>query len=333
MSWRGTYHPPHSADKLDAELTLVDQVVRLETMHGHYEWPLSVISVSVPLGNLPMVITFPEGQTFTSDESLSLANALGGARKGRVVHWLEQHWLAILASLLVVVGLVILLFSHGLPALSRGLVPLVPDEVPRQIGQKTRDTLDEHMLSPTQLSQSTQVRVQQQFDTLVAQLPTLPVEPRLLFRQWEDTANALALSDGTVIVTDSLVNLAETPEQLNSILLHEIGHLAHQHTLKSLIRATLISTTVALLTGESTGLADNLLGGGVFLLTQGYSRDDEREADTYANRHMVAIYGNAKAMKTMFERLSKANSDATPLEWLSTHPGIQERIDAIESSP
>ncbi|OOE87935.1 hypothetical protein BZG73_01290 [Salinivibrio siamensis] len=332
MSWRGIYHPPHSATKLDAELTLADRHVYITTEQGEHAWPLVDMDVSVPVGNLPLVLTFPDGQTFIPDESQSLATALGPSRRGKWLHWLEQHKLAILASLLVVVLLVVLLFSHGLPALSRSLVPWVPDEVSRQIGQQTQETLDEHMLAPTELSQATQVQVQQQFDALVGQLPTLPVEPRLEFRQWEGTANALALSDGTIIVTDALVALADTPAQLNSILLHEVGHLAYQHSLKSLVRAALISTTVALLTGESTGLADNLLGGGVFLLTQGYSRDDEREADAYAQQHMTAIYGNANVMKVMFERLGEANNTGKQLEWLSTHPGMKARIEAIENA-
>ncbi|SIO06406.1 M48 family metallopeptidase [Salinivibrio sp. ES.052] len=332
MSWRGVYHPPHSATKLNAELTLGDRHVHVTTEQGEHVWSLADMDVSVPVGSLPLVLTFPERDTFIPDESQSLADALGPYRKGKRLHWLEQHKLAILASLLVVVLLVVLLFSHGLPALSRGLVPLVPDEVPNQIGQKTRDALDEHMLLPTQLSEQTQDRVQQQFDGLVEQLPALPLKPSLVFRQWEGTANALALSDGTIIVTDALVALADTPEQLDSILLHEIGHLAHQHSLKSLIRATLLSTTVALLTGESTGLADNLLGGGVFLLTKGYSRDDEREADAYARQHMTTIYGDATAMKAMLKRIGKSNSSGEQLEWLSTHPGMKARIEAIQSA-
>lgn len=333
MSWRGFCHPPNSASKLDAELTLLpQQQIRLSSEAGSQEWPLSRVDLTPSLGQLPLTLTFPDGHQFIPQDSPALEAALKGARRGTRLHWLERHWLATGGSLLAVALLVVLMFSHGLPGLSRALVHLLPEAVAVHVGVQTLATLDEHLLQPSALSEARQRELQQQFAGLVAQVPPTPVSPRLLLRRWEAGPNALALSDGTIVVMDSLVALAETPAQLNSILLHEVGHLEHQHVMTSLVRSALISTVVALLTGESTGLADNLLGGGVFILTQGYSRSDETQADTYAMRQMQRVYGSVWPMQQMFERLEAATKGEGGPEWLSTHPGMQQRLEAIAAA-
>lgn len=61
-----------------------------------------------------------------------------------------------------------------------------------------------------------------------------------MFRSWPHGPNAFALSDGTVIVLDSLVEMATTPAELDSILLHEVGHVYHQHVMESVVQSALI---------------------------------------------------------------------------------------------
>ncbi|UXI00939.1 M48 family metallopeptidase [Photobacterium sp. TY1-4] len=333
MSWRGFCHPPNSASKLDAELTLLpQQQLRLCCDAGSWDWPISRVDMTPSLGRLPLTLTFPDGHQFIPQDSQALAAALKGARRGNRLHWWERHWLAIGGSVLAVALLMVLMFSHGLPGLSRVLVHLLPEAVAAHVGEQTLAALDEHLLQPTALSEARQQELHQQFVTLVAQVPPTPVVPRLQLRRWEAGPNALALSDGTIVVMDSLVTLADTPAQLNSILLHELGHLEYQHVMTSLVRSALISTAVALMTGESTGLADNFLGGGVFILTQGYSRADEAEADTYALAQMQRVYGSVTPMQQMFERLEAATAWKDGPEWLSTHPGMQHRLDAIAAA-
>jgi|GEM_PF-1479320 len=54
---------------------------------------------------------------------------------------------------------------------------------------------------------------------------------QLRFREmpgWDDDtqiANAFALPSGDILVTDRLMEMAGKPEELDAILLHEIGHV------------------------------------------------------------------------------------------------------------
>jgi predicted Zn-dependent protease len=98
--------------------------------------------------------------------------------------------------------------------------------------------------------------------------------------------------------------------------------------MQALVRSSLLSVTVALLTGESSGVIDNLAGAGVFLFDSGYSREAEQEADRYAAAQMRHLYGSTEAMRQMFERLKLEGDGGLP-EWLSTHPDIDSRIEAV----
>lgn len=129
------------------------------------------------------------------------------------------------------------------------------------------------------------------------------------------------------MLLDELVLLAKTPEQLDSIILHELGHVHHRHMLKRLVHSSVLSIGVALLTGESSGVVDNLVGIGVFTLSNGQSRDAEQEADQYAKQAMQAIYGSSEPLAEMFELFQQQETIEVPA-WLSTHPDLEQRIDA-----
>mgnify|MGYP000604434010 FL=1 len=153
---------------------------------------------------------------------------------------------------------------------------------------------------------------------------------QLVFRSSELGANAFALSAGTIIVLDDLVRLTTTEEQLDSILLHELGHVQHQHVMKVLVRSSLLSVTVAALTGESSGIIDNLTGLGVFVANNGQSQDAEREADSFASYSMIELHGSNQAMIEMFELLGKDSDGHAELPtWLSSHPELGERIESL----
>lgn len=156
---------------------------------------------------------------------------------------------------------------------------------------------------------------------------------RLLFRSSELGANAFALSHSTIIILDDLVALTETQRQLDGILLHELGHLEYQHGMKAIVRSSLLSLSVALLTGESSGVIDNLAGIGVFVANNGQSQQAEREADRYASDSMWQIHGTNKPMIEMFELLQGSSDHVTELPaWFSTHPELTKRINALKSA-
>lgn len=326
----GICYPPRSSNRQTASLAFLPQGrIRLESKQGQHECLLSELTISEPLGSVPRKVTFPDGTQFIADDQRMLE---GGLRpgKGRWLNRVEQNIPMIAASLAAIVVVCVLLLSHGVPWLTGSLVRVMPDQVSQAVGEHVLATLDDHLLEPTALSRNQQVSITTRFEQAAIALPSLSVQPRLVFRRWGNGPNAMALSDGTVIVFDSLVGLAETPEQLDSVILHELGHIHHQHVMKSLVRSTLLSAAVAVMTGESTGLIDVFSGVGVFLVTQGYSRDAEEEADQFAAEQMLRLHGSVVPMQQMYELLKAAVGESEMPGWLSTHPKLEDRIKVIE---
>ncbi|MGF1725235.1 M48 family metallopeptidase [Photobacterium nomapromontoriensis] len=328
---QGFCHPPRRSEKQPASVTVLsDGQIQLVTEQGQQTLPLIAITISEPLGSLPIKLVFPCGLQFIPDDSMQLERALR-ARKWAWLHRTERSWALILGSLLATALLCVMFITHGIPLVTKGIVTVMPSQVSVAVGDHVLKVLDKHMLEPSELSVARQAEIKHRFNDMTVRLAPLPVAPKLLFRQWGDGPNAIALSNGSIIVFDSLVELAEQPAQLDSILLHELGHIDHQHIMKSLVRSTLWSVSVAVIIGETSGLIDVLSGAGVFLVTQGYSRTAEQEADTYAAKWMRHLYGTVTPMQQMFERLQGFVGEGRELpQWLSTHPGLDERIDALK---
>ncbi|PSU30936.1 M48 family metallopeptidase [Photobacterium lutimaris] len=325
----GICYLPRSSKRQNASIQfLPSDRIRLVSEQEQHEWLLSELTLSEPLGSVPRKVIFPDGTQFIADDQRVLDGWLWSG-KGSWLNRVEQNTPMIAASLAAIVVVCVLLFSHGVPWLTGALVRVMPEQVSHAVGEHVLATLDDHLLEPTALSRSQQVAINTRFEQVVIALPSLSVQPRLIFRRWGNGPNAIALSDGTVIVFDSLVELAETPEQLDSVILHELGHIQHQHVMKSLVRSTLLSAAVAVMTGESTGLIDVFSGVGVFLVTQGYSRDAEEEADQFAAEQMLHLHGSVAPMQQMYELLKATAGEGDLPQWLSTHPKLEERIKVI----
>lgn len=224
------------------------------------------------------------------------------------------------------IGLCVWAYVAFLPWLSKEVAERVPESAAVVLGEKILQTLDRD-LKPSELSLAQQDEIKQRVFSHLNQLEPLPYPIKVEFRHSDIGANAFALPGGTLVLLDELVLLAKTPEQLDSIILHELGHVHHRHMLKRLVHSSVLSIGVALLTGESSGVVDNLVGIGVFTLSNGQSREAEQEADQYAKQAMQAIYGSSEPLAEMFELFQQQETIEVPA-WLSTHPDLEQRIDA-----
>jgi predicted Zn-dependent protease len=151
--------------------------------------------------------------------------------------------------------------------------------------------------------------------------------------------NAFAVQGGYVYVTRQLVALMNNEAELAFVMGHEVGHVAARHSQKREQRSTLTSLGAAIL-GAVTGsnIIGNLAGTGAQLYTLGYSRDQEREADSLGVRYLVRagydpmasgdILASLGAVTSLEARL-EGKASAEPVGWLSTHPGSAERVARI----
>lgn len=151
--------------------------------------------------------------------------------------------------------------------------------------------------------------------------------------------NAFAIPGGYVYVTRQLVALMNDEAELAFVMGHEIGHVAAQHAKKREERSAITGIGAALL-GALTGssFVGNLAGTGAQLYTLGYSRDQEREADSLGVRYLARAGYDPLASGDILEALGAQTSlearlagqdGREPAGWLSTHPANGERVARI----
>jgi Zn-dependent protease with chaperone function len=152
-----------------------------------------------------------------------------------------------------------------------------------------------------------------------------------------DIVNAFALPGGRIVITKKLIETAKSPDEVAGVLAHEIGHVYHRHSEAQLIRAMGIELLLRL----ASGGGDTISGFAGLLAILRYSRDAEREADSFAQTALVHAAIDPMGLKSFFEAMKKLLGErgssgglfGTVTDMMSTHPVTDERIEAIKPLP
>lgn len=288
---------------------------------------------------LPVDLFFADGGVFTPSDPAFRWPAL--SQTSRIPEWLERHSAVAIMAMVLIPAFLWAMVVHVIPAGARWSVDYLPDTVSREMGKQTLSTLDKIWFDPSELEFDTQQRVTQQWQQVLLQLGMHSGHYRLNFRASGIGANAFALPDGTVVVTDDLVRLTrEQPDALTAILLHEIGHVQHQHGMQLVAQTTATSLLFTMMLGDIEGAGEMVLGAGVGLAQNAFSRDMEREADAFALEKLkqlsISPTAFADAMRLLMEsqgmEATDKDSQEDLLQYISTHPGMLERIQAAEQA-
>ena len=153
--------------------------------------------------------------------------------------------------------------------------------------------------------------------------------------------NAFALPGGYVYVTRGLLALADNEAEMAGVLAHEIGHVVARHTAErysQAVAANLGLTVLGVLgsaAGVPTGLG-SLASFGAQAYLQGFSREQELEADMLAVRYMTGAGYDPRAMISFLRKLqghdaleaalSGKREAADRFHIMSTHPRTADRI-------
>lgn len=154
----------------------------------------------------------------------------------------------------------------------------------------------------------------------------------------DKTVNAFALPGGYIGVHLGLISMTRTPEELASVLAHEMSHVTQRHIARMMSQskqtswmslATMVLGALAMSRSPQAGQA--LLMGGQGLAAQGqlnFSRDMEREADRVGFGVLTEAGYPPAGMMQMFEQLQQASrlNDDNNFPYLRTHPLTTERI-------
>ncbi len=251
----------------------------------------------------------PEGGLLSSPDAAAWDAWFAASRVRReslTVRWM-QSWRAALGALVLTIAALAAGYVWGLPVAAKHVAAWLPDRVHQQIGDAAMESFREEWLLPSQLKPERQAALRTQFEQAVRRTPAFAAAPPAWTLHFHASpkhgmgANAFALPGGHIVVTDDLVALLDDrPDVLIGVLGHELGHVQHQHGMRSVVQVGALSAVAALVFGDISTL---LTSAPVLLGHAAYSRDFEREADRSAARLMRANGWDPAAFGLLFERL------------------------------
>lgn len=306
------------------------------------------------LGDTPREILLnQDGQLFVTDDNdaveLLVKNHLR-LKPTSYIHQLETNTLliifALIATLITGWGTVV----YGVPTSAKFIANQLPEATWERWGSSL-SVLDKTVFEPSVVDEKRQKEIVKLITPYLENYKEL--NPRLNFRSGMH-ANALALPSGDIVFTDDFVNLVENDQELLAVFFHEVGHLKHKHIIRRTLQDSMISLLIILITGDVESF-DLLTGLPTMILDLSYSREFEREADTFALEQLYAYNIPVDSFSTVMMRLEQYyteinqcddNSEGeilitkntegdypdkkSMLDYLSTHPGTHDRVEMVK---
>lgn len=303
--------------------------------------PLSSIRVSERWAKTARLIQFNDGAYIELENSDALNQTLNAVGLGDrpVARW-QQSWRWTFMGALVILLCTGMAYFWAIPWISQTVAEGAPEVWAEKLSAPVIDTLEEHALKPSLVPKPQQVRIETAFRAWLRDEPNLP-SIKLLFRDSPKIgANAFALPDGTILVTDQLIKLADNDLEVLAVLAHELGHVKHKHGMRMVLQSSLVGAMAAWYFGDVSSI---LAGGSTALLEGKYSRTFEFEADDFGAQLLRRHHLEPRLLADMLNKL-EANAEQPQLEknkeqdrsdgvWelLASHPETQARVERLLS--
>lgn len=363
MFIEGNYHDGKTSRSYPAHLEVFydkEEAVRItfksdDDSDCTLELTYDALNVASRLGCASREISFGDGYLFVTEDNDSVDRLIkhyGKSKAEGLLHRLETNTTLILASAVVTMVLMWLVAIYAIPAAAKVIAYELPDFTTEKLGTSL-SILDHSIFDPTELSAAKQAAIRKLAAPYLEHFKDL--KPKLEFRSGMQ-ANALALPNGEIILTDDFVNLIESDQELLAVFFHEIGHLKNKHLLRRALQDSMITLVVIFVTGDLDTF-DMITGLPTLVLDLSYSREFEREADMFALEQLYRFNISVDHFTIAMQRLEQyytatdeddvaekliSNIDRKDLkddikqddssfnDFLSTHPGTDERVKLIK---
>ena len=313
---------------------LDNTILEIHGDEGTQTFSVSGCTFEAPLGNTRRIILLPENGRLETDEFDTydtLQDSLSPGMGLKWTHWLERKWRWVAACFVGLVAFTVVLFVWGVPWMAYVTAHGIPVEINDEIGKGTLDLMDRYFFDPSRLSVEERAQYTIWFSELAKDFQS-EHSYNLHFRSGPIGANAMALSDGTIVFTDDIFDLIETKEEFQAVAAHEIGHVIHRHSLQMVLRDTGIFIFISAFLGDVVSVSSLSSAIPTLLLENGYSRNFEKEADLVSGKWLQENYGNTEAMKSILIKLHDGEEGSDLSELLSTHPDLKNRILLLEET-
>lgn len=154
----------------------------------------------------------------------------------------------------------------------------------------------------------------------------------------DKTLNAFALPGKKIGVHTGLINLVDNQDQLATVIGHEVAHVLSKHSNERMSQKMGVQMGMSLITAVAAPqtvmgqTAISLLGvGAQYGVIMPFSRLHESEADILGLELISKAGFNPRESVTLWQKMAQASQGANPVEFLSTHPSHDTRIEDLQA--
>lgn len=317
-----------SSNGVAAKIRFEGKNIVVQSDNDTHEYGVESVKISDRLGDMPRFVELPSGKVCECGDNEAIDAFLAQNNKERAmrfVHFLESKLRYAAAALVVTALTAYVILTYGMPIAAKHIADAIPEQLAYKVGADAFGTLDGQVFFPSKLDTDKQERLKKYF---YSHLQNQTEHPKIAvhFRSSPIGANALAFPDGSIVLTDELVNLAKDDKELLSIFFHELGHVEKRHALRSVLQNSGAYVIIIALTGDVASAGSMLTAMPTLLVESGYSRDMEFEADAHALGLMKKYKIEGRYFADILERLTKDEPYEKMTAYLGSHPLTKERI-------
>jgi predicted Zn-dependent protease len=122
--------------------------------------------------------------------------------------------------------------------------------------------------------------------------------------------------------------------QLAAVIGHEVGHVLARHSNERASQDMLVKQGLGMLEQSSWGQNPTTMGmlglGAKYGVLMPFSRTQESEADAIGVELMAKAGFDPRESIALWQRMSQAEQGARPVEFMSTHPANETRIQQLQ---
>ena len=291
--------------------------------------------LSEPLGRMARFFSLPDGAKIEITEIGPLAEwekQRGRGSAMHLVHYIESHWRWVAAAVVFMLVFTAALYLWGLPFAAKRIALRLPPRIGEIATEQAMEIIPRLLsFEPSKLSEKRQGELTAGFQKMVAAMDSgSRYKYRLTFYK-APMANAFALPDGLVCITDKLVKKAKNDNEIYGVLSHEIVHVREQHGMRGLLQNSTVFLIWTLMTGDVSTIAGMGSALPAMLAEKGYSRGFEQEADLGGADYMIQAGWGIQPLCDMLLRIDPERpSLGDAEEALASHPLTRKRVQTLQ---
>ena len=348
----GDYFPPHSSKSTPARLSTGEQAME-QTGGNPTSVTLILDSAEPPEIYETVILASVQGLDnihFTNEGYFKARQPLSPEILKRLrtpfqrrSSWLETFSWPRVTLLITLFLAAVILFRLTIYSGTELVATIFPRSWEQVIGKGYYKSLQHTLLSESNLSSAHQKQLAEEAQDMARKAGMVP-PPEIHFHDASSIgANAFALPGGPIIVTDELVELLQSDEQILAVIAHELGHVRNRHSLRQTIDLLGTSVLVSFIFGTDDSLLEEIGAIGLNGWALHNGRDFERDADLTGVEILKASNRDPQAMVAAMEKLTfygcKLQTDGKAVKdcvehgetsWLSTHPSGAERLSYLK---